>query len=89
MGDILDNLQKAKIGKPYGSDFLNKSLWFITQEEAIAELKAMPINYPLTNAEDRASRLMQARDMAIKALEQEPYDFARWVAEEIFDDNWE
>ena len=31
-----------------------------------------------------------AFEMAIKALEQdEPYDFARWVAEEIFDDNWE
>jgi len=39
MGDILDNFQKARIGKPYGSDFLNKPLWFITQEEAIAELK--------------------------------------------------
>ena len=26
---------------------------------------------------------------AIKALEQEPYDFARWVATEIFDENWE
>lgn len=61
MGDILDNFQKAKIGKPYGSDFLT-----------IAELKAMPINYPLTNAEDRASRLIKARDMAIEALEQEP-----------------
>lgn len=26
---------------------------------------------------------------AIKALEQDPYDFARWVASEIFDDMWE
>lgn len=26
---------------------------------------------------------------AIKALEQEPYDFAKWVASEIFDDMWE
>ena len=41
----------------------------ITREEAIAELKAMPINYPLTNGEDRASRLMQARDIAVEALE--------------------
>lgn len=40
----------------------------MTREEAIAELKTMPINYPLTNDNDRASRLMQARDMAIKAL---------------------
>ena len=45
----------------------------MTNKEAIAELKAMPIIYPITNGEnDRASRLMQARDMAIKALEQEP-----------------
>lgn len=45
----------------------------ITREEAIAELKAMPIIYPITNGEnDRASRLMQARDMAIKALKQMP-----------------
>jgi len=29
-------------------------------------------------------------DRAIKSLEQEDsYDFARWVAEEIFDDMWE
>lgn len=46
----------------------------MTNKEAIAELKAMPIIYPITNGEnDRASRLMQARDMAIKALKQEPY----------------
>lgn len=32
MGDILDNLQKAKAGKPYGSDFLNVSP-IITQEK--------------------------------------------------------
>ena len=31
----------------------------------------------------------EAFDMAIKALKQEPYDFARWVASEIFDDMWE
>ena len=44
----------------------------MTNKEAIAELKAMPIIYPITNGEnDRASRLMQARDMAIKALKQE------------------
>ena len=44
----------------------------MTNKEAMAELKAMPIIYPITNGEnDRASRLMQARDMAIKALKQE------------------
>ena len=41
----------------------------MNNKEAIAELKAMPINYPLTNGEDRASRLMQARDIAVEALE--------------------
>lgn len=35
MGDILDNLRKAKAGKPYGSDFLNVSPDFITQESYI------------------------------------------------------
>ena len=40
----------------------------MTREEAIAELKDMPIHYPLTNTYDKASRLIQARDMAIKAL---------------------
>ena len=41
----------------------------MTREEAINELKTMSINYPLTNGEDRASRLMQARDIAVEALE--------------------
>ena len=31
----------------------------------------------------------KAKQMAIKALEQEPYNFAKWVAREIFDENWE
>ena len=31
----------------------------------------------------------EALRMAIKALEQEPYDFVKWVATEIFDDMWE
>jgi len=39
------------------------------------------------NAELR--KVVEANRMAIKALEQEPYDFARWVAREIFDDEWE
>ena len=42
----------------------------MTIKEAINELKFMPINYPLTNGRyDRATRLMQARDMAINALD--------------------
>lgn len=39
------------------------------------------------NAELR--KVVEANRMAIKALEQEPYDFAKWVAREIFDDEWE
>ena len=41
------------------------------------------------HALDKDSKIAESYRMAIKALEQEPYDFAKWVAEEIFDDNWE
>ena len=39
MGDILDNLQKARIGKPYGSDLINASSYFLTQGESKGHMK--------------------------------------------------
>ena len=55
----------------------------MTREEAIYELQDMPINYPITNSEDKASRLIQARDMAIEALS-EPKQ-GEWIEEDMFD----
>ena len=50
----------------------------MTREEAITILNMV---------EAHGSLVIQAKEMAIKAL-QEPYDFAKWVATEIFDE-WE
>lgn len=57
-------------------------------ETARREIESL--DYYLQNhTDDYSEESHTAMMMGIKALEQEPYDFARWVAREIFDDNWE
>ena len=42
-----------------------------------------------TNEDCEGTRTYEFIEMAIKALEQEPDSFVRWVAREIFDEMWE
>lgn len=59
----------------------------MTREEAIKELSYIADEMPSMECAD----WIEAISMAIKALEQEPKmeEFAKWVANEIFDENWE
>lgn len=61
----------------------------MTREEAIANLKMISVAFVEPVTEEQRKLIDDTFDMAITALEQETDDFARWVAIEIFDDNWE
>lgn len=66
----------------------------MTQKEAIRELKILKEDYWDDDGYGHETKqyddTMLALDIAIKALEQEPKaeQFARWVATELFDDDW-
>lgn len=61
----------------------------MTREEAINQLQHI-LNWTEHHDEKEIDAYdEEAIEYAIKALEQDLYDFARWVATEIFDDNWE
>lgn len=60
----------------------------ITREEAIANLNMISVAFVEPVTEEQRKLIDDTFDIAIKALEQEPDDFARWVATEIFDDMW-
>lgn len=60
----------------------------MTREEAINIMKVI---VQMLEEKYDTDRVEDAVDMAIKALEQEPktWQFAKWVATEIFDEMWE
>ena len=62
----------------------------MTKKEIINEIKPIleELSYPSAVAYLTLNDKKWLK-ATIKALEQEPYDFARWVAREIFDENWE
>jgi len=89
MGDILDNLQKAKAGKPYGSDFLNASPDFITQKTCVDYFDNPELGYKNDRLKrdteavekfvesDAFTKLMESLDEQDRAAKEDAEQFLR------------
>lgn len=61
----------------------------MTRKEVIGNLNMIRVAFIDTVTVEQGKIIDDTFRAAIKALEQEPNDFAKWVAREIFDDEWE